>query len=114
MHTRMPSPDANENVALFARVPESLDAEALRLKYEVPIVHLLKSLGHASRVRSFILPAKEDGSWWVGIEIQGVARGAVASIVQVIADCGASAQTVIEIEDDKTATVSTLGELMGR
>jgi hypothetical protein len=110
----LPPPQHNPEVTCFARIPEAMDAEALRLKYEVPIVQLLKSLGHASRVRSFILPAKEDGSWWVGIEIQDVPRGAVASIVQVIADCGASAQTVIEIEDDKTATVSTLGELMGR
>jgi hypothetical protein len=114
MHTRSPSPDANENVTLFARIPEALDAAALGLKYEAPLVHLLETGGHASRVRSFMLPAKEDGAQWVVIEIQDVPRGAVASIIQVFADRGASAQTVIEIEDDKTATVSTLGELRGR
>jgi hypothetical protein len=99
---------------LFAKLPERLNDEQRRIKYDEPLAAALRESGIDVFIRGFSQPGENGEIEWVGLEVDLCRMIIVGPVLDCLLQLGAPPETVIEIEDEKATAEFTLAEMTGR
>lgn len=114
MRTATAIPDDDRRAVMFARLPERLDDEQRRIKYDDPLVASIRESGLDASVRGFSQTGEDGKIAWVGIEVTLDVMQNGAFIAERLVELGAPLATVIEIETEKASVEFSLAEAAGR
>jgi hypothetical protein len=103
-------PDSQRGGMLFAQIPLLMGAPEARRVFEQPLRQCLEAQGIEFKIRSFLLPARQDRPQGIGIEIKTDQVGALAPAIEKLAELGAPPATLIEIEHDQATIEMSLAE----
>src|SRR4051812_11465989 len=99
---------------LFARIPERLDEEQRRRKYDDPLTAAMRDAGIVDSVRGFSQAGDDGQIAWVGIEVTLDLMQNFTFVTERLAQLGAPPETRIEIETDEALLEFTLVEAIGQ
>lgn len=85
-------------MVLFARLPEQLNDEERRMKYDEPLTAAMREGGLGGSVRGFSQVGDDGRVEWVGIESNLQAMHDCEFVVKRLFELGAPANTRVEIE----------------
>ena len=98
---------------MFARLPERLDDEQRRRKYDEPLTAMISEAGIGTFIRGFSQVGDDGQIAWVGIEVTLVVMQNGAFVAQRLVELGAPSETRVEIETMKATLEFTLAEWTG-
>ena len=106
--------DDHRRAVLFARIPERLDNEQRRQKYDEPLAAAIREAGVGESLRGFSQIGDDGQITWVGIEVTFDVMQNVAFVAERLVELGAPPETRIEIETKKASVEFALADATGR
>jgi hypothetical protein len=104
----------DQRAVLFARLPEQLDDERRRRKYDEPLAAAIRDAGVGDSLRGFSQAGDDGQIAWVGIEVTLEVMQNGTFVAERLAALGAPPETRIEIETASATLEFTLAEATGR
>src|SRR4051794_16754416 len=114
MRTATGNFDDERQAVLFARLPERLDDEQRRRKYDEPLAAAIREARVGHFLRGFSQLGDDGQVAWVGIEVTLDVLQNGAFVAERLAELGAPPETRIEIETEKASLEFSLAEATGR
>jgi hypothetical protein len=113
MTQRIPtaSPENEPRAVLFARLPERLDDEQRRRKYDDPLYSKIREARIGAFLRGFSQSGDDGEVERVGIEVSLSVPQDGGFIAERLVELGAPLESVIEIESEKASITFTLAEV---
>jgi hypothetical protein len=114
MRTATGNFDDERRAVLFARLPERLDDEQRRRKYDKPLAAAIREAGAGDSLRGFSQVGDDGQIAWVGIEVALDVMQNGAFVAERLVELGAPPDTRIEIETENASIEFSLAEATGR
>ncbi len=99
---------------LFAKLPERLDDEQRRNKYDEPLARMVRDERIGEVLRGFSHRNDAGEIEWVGFELELVVLQNCSFVAARLLNLGAPLDTLLEVETEKATAEFTLAEATGR
>jgi hypothetical protein len=112
--TATSTPDDDRRVVLFARLPERLDDEQRRRKYDQPLTTMIRQAGIGAFLQGFSQTGDDGAVEWIGLEVEVAVLQDCGFVAAHLVQLGAPPDTVVEIDTANASTQFSLTEMTGR